>query len=761
MTDRDDYPANPYRGRARRGGGDDYDPLTDPLPAQPPSRGRRARPEPPTDHWADPSASGGFRHTGPSSGEFRTPRYASPAAGDYSELYPSDPQPRPQPGRRRRAQPPEDEAPWSGEQPTAPPRRFGVVDAVRGSRAARGGGDQGYEPGFPSDTGSHQRPAEDPTQDALAALADLGGSPGGPADPGDRGGPGHGPVDAVPPEEPPRRPRRARAEEPEQARSPFWGDDLGEPTPAFLADTPDDEPKGRRARRKRAKQAEAEAARDTGSFAAPEQEEPGGRRGRRRARRAAEDEPRDTGAFAAAPAGLPEEGAAGSGAFALPEDDEPVGRRSRRRSRRAEPEPEPEPEVEDTVDEGSEGDGEDEDDYEEERLEDIAAAYGNSRANRKRAKKAKAAQAARRSGGRSKKRKRKGPMILLALVLMLVVAGGGFGVMRTFVFPPDFDGEGEGEVVVTIEEGQSGTAVAQSLVDEGVVASVRSFTNALSALPDEEEGDGLVPGTYSLAEGMSGEHAVAALFDSDNRLGGRVTLREGLRGSQILQELADSTGVPVEEFQEAYGETDDLGLPDYATEGPEGYLFPATYSFEPDTEPIAMLRTMVTQYDQIAEEADLEGRAAELGYDPNEAMAIASIIQAESGDVDDMAKVSRVVHNRLDIDMPLQMDSTCFYAIGEYGIALDNDQLAACEEDESGFDTYHQTGLIPGPFVAPGEDAIEAALDPEEGDWLYFVATDPENGVTEFTDNHDEFEILKERFQENWGGGEGAEEGGE
>ncbi|MEE2045002.1 endolytic transglycosylase MltG, partial [Nocardiopsis tropica] len=194
--------------------------------------------------------------------------------------------------------------------------------------------------------------------------------------------------------------------------------------------------------------------------------------------------------------------------------------------------------------------------------------------------------------------------------------------------------------------------------------------------------------------------------------------------------------------------------PYYATEGSAGYLFPATYRFDPGTEAMSMLKTMVTHHRNVTEEMELEERAEGAGYDPNEIMAMASIIQAESGKAEDMPMISRVIYNRLDIGMNLGMDSTCFYAIGEYGIALNNDQLAQCEADTSGFDTYHKSGLPPGPFVAPGEDAIEAALEPAEGDWLYFVATDPENGVTEFASTEAEFNELTARFEETWGGGE-------
>ncbi|WP_255646429.1 endolytic transglycosylase MltG [Nocardiopsis sp. MT53] len=344
-------------------------------------------------------------------------------------------------------------------------------------------------------------------------------------------------------------------------------------------------------------------------------------------------------------------------------------------------------------------------------------------------------------------------MILLVLALIAVIGGGGFFVMRTYVFPPDFDGAGEGEVVYVIEENQSGLAVGQGLTDLGVVASPRAFTNALEDLSEEERGQGLVPGSYSLALGMSADNAVRALLDPANRLGGRVTVNEGLRNEQAMEELSEATGVPYEEFEAAHSRPDELGLPEYAEGEAAGYLFPSTYMFDPGTDAQTMLKTMVQQFHATAEKVRLEERAAELGLTPDEVMAVASIVQAESGSKEDMPKVSRVIYNRLEIDMNLGMDSTCFYAIGEYGIALNNDQLAACAADTSGFDTYHKPGLPPGPFVAPGEDAIMAALEPAEGPWLYFVATDPENGVTEFTDSEAEFELLKQEFMENWSGG--------
>ena len=889
MNDRDDYPENPYRGRNDRERGYDYDPLSDPLPAQPPSRGRRARPEPTA--WNDGPAApesagtGGYRGDGSSTDEFRAARH-DPAGNDA-----------PPPGRRRRAEPP-------AEPPSAQPRRTGAADALRGGRAARSGANRSREadaprPGNRSQPQDppppHRGPAADPTQDALAALANLG-APSAPARPAEPARPQER-SDAEPP---PRRARRAQAEpEPPRRRGAPVEEgpaDTGElpveeetgrrgrrkrgrrddePTGGFLDDAPEDggafdsgglpradgpadtgalpgteAPPGRRGGRRRRGAPVEEGPADTGEL--PVEEETGRRGRRKRGRR--DDEPTggflddapedsgafdsgsfpgltgsaDTGAFAAVPGPSRRRGAGRKRADRVEEEprgavhdpdpeEEPVSgafdeveeaprsRRGGRRRRRGapveetpleadapyerdeaddsgadapeeEPEPDPEPagrrsrrrrggEDEDGEPAGRRGrrkrggrrveePEEEVDEYEEPGLADIAEAYGGGRSSRRKAKELKRARAnANRRGKGRRGGMSKGLVVVLVLVLLLVVGGGGYAVMRTYVFPPDFTGEGSGDVVFVIDEGESGSTIAGNLADQGVVASSRSFVNALDAVPAEEIGDGLVPGTYGLAEGMSGEAAVAALLDPANRLGGQVTIREGLRNEQVLEELSETTGVSLEELQEAHAQVEELGLPDYAEGAPAGYLFPATYRFDPDTEAMSILKTMVTRYREVAEEMDLEDRAAELGYEPDEIMAIASIVQAESGKPEDMPKISRVTHNRLDIDMNLRMDSTCFYAIGEYGIALSNEQLTACQNDTSGFDTYHKSGLPPGPFVAPGQDAIEAALNPEEGDWLFFVATDPENGVTEFATTEAEFNELKERFEETWTGG--------
>src|SRR5690606_38040268 len=165
---------------------------------------------------------------------------------------------------------------------------------------------------------------------------------------------------------------------------------------------------------------------------------------------------------------------------------------------------------------------------------------------------------------------------------------------------------------------------------------------------------------------MAAKYAVEAL-DPANRLRTRVTITEGLRLSQVLERLATATGRPVEEFEQAAKRRKALGLPSYA-KSLEGYAFPATYEISPTKCPQDILTEVVDRFRVAAEQNDLVAGAKRLGMTPHEIITIASIVQAESGKKSDMAKVARVIYNRLKRPMPLQMDSTVLYGVGKFGL---------------------------------------------------------------------------------------------
>lgn len=350
-----------------------------------------------------------------------------------------------------------------------------------------------------------------------------------------------------------------------------------------------------------------------------------------------------------------------------------------------------------------------------------------------------------------RKRRSRGRFIapLLAFIILFGIIGGGgyFGYqwLSGALVPDDYTGQGQGEVIIEIKEGQSASDVALELERQGVVASARAFTNAIAAAGKSSS---LHPGQYTMRKGMSAANAVA-LLGRDNRLVKNATVPEGLRMSQTIPLLAKLSGKSEKQFQAAAKNVRALDLPRYAKGRLEGYAFPSTYEIQPKTTPADLLSSMVEQFKKTADKVGLEEGAKSLGYTPGEMVIIASIIQAEAGRHEDMPKIARVIYNRLKQEPPmnLRMDSTVMYALGKF------DTAATFEETEipSKYNTYRWPGLPPGPIANPGEHALEAALNPADGPWLYFVATDPNSNVTKFATTEAEFEQLLAEYRRNGG----------
>jgi len=232
---------------------------------------------------------------------------------------------------------------------------------------------------------------------------------------------------------------------------------------------------------------------------------------------------------------------------------------------------------------------------------------------------------------------------------------------------------------------------------------------------------------------MSAAAALALLKDPASRVVNKFTIPEGTRLSRVLTIASESTGIPVEEFEAALDSPEALGLPAYANGNAEGFLFPATYEYQPNSSAESILAQMVSTFNQVATEIDLEGRAAAAGREPYDIVIEASLVEAE-GIPEDFAKVATVINNRMEQGMPLQFDSTSNYASDEANIQLSERQLA----EDTPYNTYKNTGLTPTPINQPGRAALEAVLDPEPGPWVYFVATDPDAKITKFTESYEE-----------------------
>jgi UPF0755 protein len=323
--------------------------------------------------------------------------------------------------------------------------------------------------------------------------------------------------------------------------------------------------------------------------------------------------------------------------------------------------------------------------------------------------------------------------VVLAGLALGIVFGGRQ--VLDLVDPPDFTGAGTGSVQIRVQDGDTLKTIGQTMVDSGVIASVRPFVKAAEGTP---QATSISPGTYALRHHMSGRAALDLLLQPGSRLTSRVTLPEGITVAVTLQKLARGTGTPLAQLQAAVADPATLGLPAYAGGKVEGFLFPATYDFEPGTTPVQMLQAMVDRTSKTLD--DLAVPAAQR----LQVLTEASIVQAEGKTPDDMAKIARVLDNRLAAGMPLQLDTTVNYANGKTGVTTTPQDRA----NPSPYNTYVHPGLPPGPISNPGEDAIRAVLAPAQGSWLYFVVVNPDTGETRFATTPQEAQANTALFQQ-------------
>jgi UPF0755 protein len=351
----------------------------------------------------------------------------------------------------------------------------------------------------------------------------------------------------------------------------------------------------------------------------------------------------------------------------------------------------------------------------------------------------------RKSSGGGRRHRWVRPVVVSVVVLGLIGGGGAYAYsafatqITSFLAVPgadDFTGTGTGTVSFRIEDGDVGSTVGDKLAAAGVVKSSQTFYKLLLA---QNPAPVFQVGTYTLASGMSAQAALAALEDPANRVDYKVTIPEGNSASDIYAALAKSTGLPVSEFEAAGQDYVALGVP---AEAPsiEGFLFPATYDFQPGQSATEMLQTMVTR---MFQSLDAAGVAT---ADRFHVVTLAALIQKEAGSAEDMLKVSRVFTNRLDIGMNLESDATVAYGAGHSRVATTN---AERQDASNKYNTYANPGLPVGPIGNPGDAAINAALHPADGPWIFFVTINLETGETVFSETiqeHDAAVVLLQRW---------------
>lgn len=352
-------------------------------------------------------------------------------------------------------------------------------------------------------------------------------------------------------------------------------------------------------------------------------------------------------------------------------------------------------------------------------------------------------------GGARPPRKKRRRGCLVALIIVLVILGGiaaaGAWVLNTYGdkiaeltgtgAPKDWEpGIATGETTVTISEGDTGQPVSTALFEAGVTRTEDVFYDYLIS---EGLNPPFYPGVYKLQKKMTAEAALEALSDDANRMENTVSMSEGATIVSSLPSMAESLGLPLADFEAAVADPAAYGV---SAQNLEGWLFPAVYTFDPEVTATQVIQRMVDRTRESLAAAGVPDDQAQ------RVLTVASIIQRE-GRTSDFDKVARVIENRLAIDMMLQMDSTAQYGYGSLHEGVVSSSAEALADDNP-WNTYVHTGLPATPIASPGDAAINAAMHPADGPWLYFVTIDLSTGETQFSETYAEHQAGIEKWQE-------------
>ena len=321
--------------------------------------------------------------------------------------------------------------------------------------------------------------------------------------------------------------------------------------------------------------------------------------------------------------------------------------------------------------------------------------------------------------------------VVLATSCVVILVGGlrhgAPRIVATKEVAPDYPGPGGQPLEFTVESGQGADQVGANLVKAGVVKSTAAFLHAITSTQSESR---LLPGVFDLRLRMKASDVVAILTDS-SKAGGFLQVRAGERVRDVVARAAQLSGVPQSEFDALIQAKGEGILPQEAQGNFEGWLQPGEYDVRKAGSAKAILSNLVSKRVEHLDQLGVPG-----GQDRQTILNTASITEAEVNKSEYYSKVARVIENRLARGMPLGMDSTVAYSNNVSALKLTDAMLKNADDP---YNTRVHPGLPPGPIGSPGDEAIQAVMHPEAGDWLYFVTVNMDTGETRFSDNPDQF----------------------
>lgn len=306
--------------------------------------------------------------------------------------------------------------------------------------------------------------------------------------------------------------------------------------------------------------------------------------------------------------------------------------------------------------------------------------------------------------------------------------------------PEDYAGPGEGQVTFTVAQGAGPIAIAGSLVEQDIISNSEIFLGELASQADGRE---VQPGDYQMQYKLPAADAAAILLEDVGEKVAYAAINRTWRQDEVFAALSEGTQIPVSEFQELAKNPQQFGLPDNAR-NLEGYLFPGEYRWPLDTSAEDVLSEMV---------ANTVDRLTEDGItDPEEqfrVLTIASIVEAEAGEAD-YATVAGAIMNRLEpgnteTNGLIQSDATVTYGLGRKSYDITPEEKA---DESNPYNTYAHTGLPVGPINSPGGPAIDAAANPAEVPYYYWVTVNLDTGETKFSQTLEQHNAYTREYQQ-------------
>jgi UPF0755 protein len=321
-------------------------------------------------------------------------------------------------------------------------------------------------------------------------------------------------------------------------------------------------------------------------------------------------------------------------------------------------------------------------------------------------------------GGHAARRRR--PLLAAALVIIAIIiaAAAGFALWLRATVSRPVEHE-SADRVISIEQGMGTQAIIARLGEAGIVshpAALRLYLRLTGRAA------GLKAGDYKFASPISPLQAIDKIRRGEVHLE-RVTIPEGYNRFEIAETLAAKTGkASAEEFLRIMDDQTPIANIAPEARNLEGYLFPDTYNYSSKTTAEDLVRAMVSRFEEVFT-PEWVAKASELNMTVHQIVTLASIIEKEAKVPDERPRVASVFHNRLKLRMALGSDPTFIYAAILAGDYDGNPNQPRHRMRLSPYNTYQVAGLPPGPIASPGRASLEAALYPDDTDYLYFVVS--------------------------------------